>query len=515
MALTTQVGEDAASSLHRARRAVRSARYGDALAILDGCEDWPEHVRDTAIVLKADALRLNPVAALEWLTSVSDAATTPAGRFGYELVVGRAFANVRDLDSARAHYAAAERLVGTEPDGALTLAYHRSRLAWMAHEFDPNAPDVAASVAHPDPNMAMAALGTRAWHHGSLGDLRAQIGDFRLALALLDLETEEPLDAGIAAVTCHALARVAFETADAEAMADVRSRYEQIVWTDGIAVERFTVLRTLGWDSFMRGRSGAAQWAFKDALGYAPSTAWAVMARLDRAFVARIAGNEPWAQEELAEADRLSHTVQWQSTFGEERIALLTLAILSAPANAARAQRYASTYSSIGTEAIHPSLAIDSDRRGRAFARYAQGQIDAVLGQVAAAERALRDAYETYVDIGYAFRAAMTASALAEVTGEPSWREKAAFHASAYPSCPLVVSSPAAGAPEPAMPATLSPFQRQVARTLAGGAEIAEVSRALSRSIYTIERQAAAVYEAFGVRSRAEFLVSARGLGLA
>jgi DNA-binding NarL/FixJ family response regulator/tetratricopeptide (TPR) repeat protein len=513
MSLTTQVGEDAASSLHRARSAVRSARYGDALAILDGCEDWPEHVRDVAIVLKAEALRLNPVGALEWLTSVSDAATTPAGRFGYELVVGRAFANVRDFDSARAHYAAAERLVGAEPDGPLTLAYHRSRLAWMAHEFDPNAPDVAASVAHPDPNIAMAALGTRAWHHGSLGDLHAQISDFRLALALLDLETDEPLDVGVAAVTLHALARAAFETADGEAMADVRGRYEQIVWTEGIAVERFTVLRTLGWDSFMRGRSGAAQWAFKDALGYAPSTAWAVMARLDRAFVARIAGNEPWAQEELAEADRLSHAVQWQSTFGEERIALLTLAILSAPANAARAQRYASTFSSIGTEAIHPSLAVDN--RARALARYAQGQIDAVLGQVAAAERALRDAYEIYVDINYAFRAAMTASALAEVTGEPSWREKAALHASAYPSCPLAVSSPAVGAPEPAMPATLSPFQRQVARTLAGGAEIAEVSRALSRSIYTIERQVAAVYEAFGVRTRAEFLASARGLGLA
>jgi DNA-binding CsgD family transcriptional regulator/tetratricopeptide (TPR) repeat protein len=516
MALTTQVGEDAASSLHRARRAVRSARYVDALQILDGCEDWPEHVRDAALVLKADAFgKSNPVAALEWLTRVSDAATTPAGRFGYELAVGKAFAYVRDFDSARAHYAAAERLVGTEPDGALTLAFHRGRLAWMARDLDPNSADVAAAVAHPDPSIAMGALAVRAWHHGSLGNLRAQIADFRLALALLDLETDEPLDVGIAAATCHSLARVAFETADGEAMADARGRFEQIVWTDGVASDQFLTLRALGWDSFMRGRSGAAQWSFKDALGCAPSTAWAIMARLDRAFVARIAGNEPWALEELAEADRLNHTVQWESTFGEERIALLTLAILSAPGNAARAQRYASTYSSIGTEAIHPTSGLDGDRRGRAFARYAQGQIDAVLGQVAAAERALRDAYETYVELGYSFRAAMTASALAEVTGEPSWREKAALHASAYPSCPLLVSPPVAGASEPAMPATLSPLQRQVARTLAGGAEIAEVSRALSRSIYTIERQVAAVYEAFGVRTRAEFLASARGLGLA
>jgi DNA-binding CsgD family transcriptional regulator len=514
MSLTTQVGEDAASSLHRARSAVRSARYGDAQAILDGCEDWPEHVRDTALVLKADALRLNPVAALEWLTSVSDVATTPAGRFAYELAAGKAFSNVRDFDSARARYAAAARLAGAAPDGALTLAYHRSRLAWMAREFDPNAPDVAAAVAHPDPSTAMAALGVRAWHHGSLGDLRAQVSDLRLALALLDLETDEPLDVGIAGLTCHTLSRIAFEIGDGEAVSDARRRYEQIGWTEGNAVDRFQTLRALGWDSFMRGRSGAAQWSFKDAFGCAPSIPWAVTARLDRAFVARIAGNEPWALEELAEADRLSHAVQWQSTFGEERMALLTLAVLSAPANAARAQRYASTYSSIGTEAVHPTLALDGDRRGRAMARYAQGRIDAVLGQVGAAERALRDAYETFVDVGYAFRAAMTASALADVTGEPTWREKAALHASAYPSCPLA-TSPAVGAPEPAMPAALSPFQRQVARTLAGGAEIADISRALSRSMYTIERQVAAVYEAFGVRTRAEFLDSARGLGLA
>ena len=65
------------------------------------------------------------------------------------------------------------------------------------------------------------------------------------------------------------------------------------------------------------------------------------------------------------------------------------------------------------------------------------------------------------------------------------------------------------------MPASLSPLQKQVARALAGGAEVPEVSRALSRSVYTIERQVDAVYAAFGVRSRSEFLASARQLGMA
>lgn len=515
MPTTTAPVEAAASSLDRARLAARAARYQDALVLLDGCEDWPEHVRDEAIVLKADALgRKDAVAAVEWLTGVADAVATPRGRFAYAIAAGRAFTHVRDLETARGHYADAEALAHHDPDGALTLAYHRSRLAWISGDFNPNADDVAASVTHPDPDIAMAALATRGWHHGSVGDLRAQISDFRLALAMLDLETDLPLSVGTAAITCYSLVRAAFETADAEAMADVRARFEQIAWTDDVAVDRFQTLRIMGWDSFMRGNSGPAQWSFKAAMQYSPSVPWTVMARLDRAFVARIAGNEAWAVEEIAEAERLGRTVRWEETAGEERVALLTLATLLAPTNAARAQRYASTFSALGLEAIHPTLAIKNDPRTRAFARFAQGRIDAVLGRAAAAERTLREAYETFAQVGFVFRASMTARSLAELTGEASWREKAASHASAYPSSPLA-ELPAAAAAQPALPVGLSPFQQQVARGLAGGAELVELSRSLSRSLYTIERQVTAVYEAFGVGSRSEFLASARAIGLA
>jgi DNA-binding CsgD family transcriptional regulator len=514
MSITRSTVEAAGSCLERARAVMRAARYDEALDILDGCEDWPEHVRDEAIVVKAEVLgRRDAIAAIEWLSGVGDAVTTPGGRFAYELASGKAFANVRSIDSAESCYAAAERLAAADPNGRLSLAYHRSRLAWIKREYDPNADDVAASVTHPDLNIAMAALTTRGWHHGSLGNLPAQIADFRLALALLDLETDEALDVSVASITCHSLARVAFEIADTAAMADARERYNQIAWTDGVAVDRFQTLRSFGWDSFMRGRPGPAQWSFKDARSCAPSTAWSVMAHLDRAFVARIAGNEPWALEEIAEADRLGHTIRWESTFGEERLALLTLAVLVAPSNAGRAQRYASTYSSLGTEAVHPTLAINGDRRGRAFERYAQGRIDQVLGRDNAAIRALTDAYGIFVDIRYAYQAAMTATALAEVTGEPSWREKSLVHASAYPSCPLVAMANASREEAP-IAVTLSPLQRQVARALCGGAELTEISRSLSRSIYTIERQIAAVYDVFGVRTQAEFLTSARSVGL-
>src|ERR1700729_62961 len=100
MSLTTSTVEAAGSCLERARAVMRAARYDEALDTLDGCEDWPEHVRDEAIVLKAEVLgRRDAIAAIEWLSGVSDAITTPSGRFAYELASGKAFANVRSIDS--------------------------------------------------------------------------------------------------------------------------------------------------------------------------------------------------------------------------------------------------------------------------------------------------------------------------------------------------------------------------------------------------------------------------------
>jgi DNA-binding NarL/FixJ family response regulator len=68
---------------------------------------------------------------------------------------------------------------------------------------------------------------------------------------------------------------------------------------------------------------------------------------------------------------------------------------------------------------------------------------------------------------------------------------------------------------EQAMPEQLSPFQRQIARALWGGADLSELSRRFSRSIYRIERQIETVYAAFGVSSRNALLDAARSRGLA
>src|SRR5665213_2469068 len=239
------------------------------------------------------------------------------------------------------------------------------------------------------------------------------------------------------------------------------------------------------------------------------------MGHLDRAYVARMSGNEYWALEELAQADVLAFETPWQSSYGEERQVLVTLAVLHAPADAARAQRYATLYSQIGTESINPALAAHGDRRAHALARYAQGRIEQTLGRREAAVTALREAFEIFEPASFHYRAVLAATALAELTGAERWRYAALAHAGAYPDCPLLAAAEHAGEAEQAMPPQLSPVQRQVARALWNGVDLAELSRRFSRSLYRTQRQVEAVYAAFGVATCAALYDEARVRGLA
>ena len=504
------------SAVREARLAVRAARYDDALALLDGCAHWDAPHACAGILLVAEVhVHRTPVAAVAFLSTFDELFAGDEDRFAYEVALGRAYVVVRDLASAELHYAAADAFAPHVPNGPALLGYHRARLRWLRHENDPDDAGLALALTHPDPAVAASAYAQRGWIHASRGDYTAQIADLRRALAYASRgDGALPPDLAALAITAHSLARVAFETADDAGMDAARAAYDAIAWTDDVAVHRYATLRILGWDAFMRGRAGHAQWAFRDAATVAPSVAWRVMAHLDRAYVARLAGNEVWAIEELAQADLLAHEVAWESTYGEERQALVVLATLFAPVDAARAQRYAATYTRIGTENVNPMLAIAADKRAVGFARYAQGRIDQTLGRRVAAVAALCEAYEIFDAAAHHYRASLAASALAELTGEAAWRDAAVAHAQHYPDCPLGALVDVAVARESAIPPALTALQRQIAKALWSGASEQELSRRFSRSLYTIGQQIDAICAAFGARSRRELLDEAARRGL-
>jgi hypothetical protein len=514
--METMGGTTIADSLRDAQIALRSAWYDAALELLDGCEDWPSNEREGAIVLKAEALgRQDPVNAVAYLASVEDLPESPAGRFNFAIQFGQAHAMVRDFSSAASRYEDARKLMGQVVHGNHTMAYNDLRMRWLRRECDVGAPEVALAVAHPDPNIAAAAYAYRAWLHAGNGNYVGHVADLRRCLDYVTLPTAEPVDVVTFATSVHALAQTAFETADEEGIAAARAAMAAINWTPGVAAHRFLAMRAMGWDAFMRGRAGEAQWMFKDARALAPSAAWRIMTHADRAYVARMSHNEAWAIDELAEADRLAYDVSWESSSGEDRMVLVVLAVLHAPQDAARAQRYASKFSQIGTENVDPKVDLHGNRRAIAHAKYAQGRIEQTLGRREAAIALLHEAYAIFDGVAYHYRATLAAAALAELTGEAKWRDASARHAGFYPDCPLATYADEVVAREEALPTALSPFQRQVARALWSGAEPTELSRRFSRSMYTIQHQIDAVFDAFGVGSRGALLQEARRRGLA
>jgi tetratricopeptide (TPR) repeat protein len=489
--------------LDEARDLLRTGRYEAALARLVGFEGWPSPQMEQAQLLRAEILLArDPVDSLELLARSSDVLQRDETRFDYFALSGRAYAAVRNFDGADEMLARAENATENDKSRLATLAYQRTRVRFMRGDFDPNDSNFALALAASDPSLRINATIVRSWMHAGLGNYRAQIADLRAALALAR-ENPSSMDYHAVARGLHSLVYVARELGDNEAADDARDFYEFLEWTPELAEARFLCLRHLAWDAFMRGDSARAQWLFRDSKELAPTDAWRVWAHVDRAYVARMNHNEPWARDELMQAQAQARTVVWAATTGEERMALVMLATQFSQVDMGQAQRYVSTYMRLGIDAIDPALAIGHDKRATGFAQYASGCVNQVLGNVESATTAFEAAYKIFDEAEHHFRAALAAQGLAEVTGATVWAERARQHAGASPKSAFYkyLTDRISHKTTPWIEG-LSPMQRQLALSLCEGLDNGQLSRRFSRSEFTIKREVQALYDLFNVRSR-------------
>jgi tetratricopeptide (TPR) repeat protein len=505
---------DLRASLASAREALTEARWDDALALLDGCEAWPIDVAEHAVLVKADTLtRRDAGNALAWLASTDDVVESDEARFQRELLTGRAYANSRNFDAASARFERARRYADRVANGPARLAYHLARMRWFRRTGSADGPDIALALENPDPTGRVAALAIRGWLHASAGNFALQIADFRAALEIV-MGANHTCDVGTATSIIHALARVAFETADQDGVDAARRAYEYVRWTECVRVDRFQTVRILGMDAYVRGDVVRAQWLLRDATHFAPSPAWQALAHLDRALVAQFAGNDPWALDEIETAATLAQGVPWGELFGEERFALVGLAVMLAPIDIGRSQRFAATFSRVGMQNVAPIYGVINDVRAVGYEKYAFGKIEQTLGNRDAATSSLVEAYNVFAIINYHFQSMLCAQALAEVTGDDTWIERARGHVAHYPGSLLMREGQPHVKKRDAVIDGLSPFQLRLARAHWAGLDVAQLSRQFSRSAYTIEHQLQAIYDAFNVRNAGGLREVARKRGL-
>jgi tetratricopeptide (TPR) repeat protein len=491
-----------AEQLAEARELLRTARYDAAIATLRDSEAWVSPLHEQALLLKAEILlQRDPVDALEALARSSDLLATSQS-YGYHLLSGRAYANARNFETAAQMFSAARDAAGDDPAKLAEVAHQRARLRYLQGTFDPEDRDIELALSHPSPGQRILTLVVRSWMFAGLGNYRAQIADLRRAI---DLARGFPNDVELytTARALHSLVRVASELGDQEASDDARALFESIEWPHELADQQFLCMRALAWDAFLRGDSARAQWLLRDSKELAPNDAWRVMSHVDRAYVARMNHNEPWARDEILQAQVYSRSVVWAATSGEERQALVTLAVLFAPLDMGQAQRYVSTYMRLGNESVDPQNAIAHDRRAAGFTAYASGRVQQVLGNVQSATTAFETAYKIFDEAEHHFRAALAAQGLAELTGATIWVERARQHAGFFPKSAFYrfLTDRISKQTTPWIEG-LSPMQRQLALSLCEGLEFKELSRRFSRSEFTIKREVQTLYDLFNVRTR-------------
>ncbi|HEY8309966.1 MAG TPA: hypothetical protein VIG47_05385, partial [Gemmatimonadaceae bacterium] len=191
---------------------------------------------------------------------------------------------------------------------------------------------------------------------------------------------------------------------------------------------------------------------------------------------------------------------------GEERLALVYLAILFAPSDMAQAQRYVSEFIQMGTENVNPTLAMTNDRRAGGVEKYASGRVHQVLGHKELAIAQLEGSYKIFSETRHHYRAAQAAMALAEITQSMEWHQKAISHAGHFPQSPIFERLGDTDGPvkDTSGLEDLTAMQRQIAHALCEGLDVAELSRRFSRSTFTLTKQIEIIYQALGVSNRNE-----------
>jgi hypothetical protein len=305
------------------------------------------------------------------------------------------------------------------------LEYYEGVFAWSARNLD-------AASRHARAALNDTTLSVHARALELLGAIAASSGNYLgqadyLERALTHIESFSERDVWIEAHILYNLSILVRELHLDPIVDRLGRRMESLPWTDETAVPRFEALRHVAWCNALSGNHVKAFRLLRESAEIAPTIPWRIFAFLDRSMLAREMGEALFAEDEMQGAERIADGFDWNASSGDERLALLQLAELTAQRAPERAQHHVERYRAIKRKmsALH---AFRADRRLRALECYAEAAVARALGQRDRAILLLREAFEIWSSIGYAWRGVLSSLLLYELSGEPNYREYASIN---------------------------------------------------------------------------------------
>jgi tetratricopeptide (TPR) repeat protein len=224
------------------------------------------------------------------------------------------------------------------------------------------------------------------------------------------------------------------ERTDAEGMPAIEEVASTIEWTHDMKLQRFHIHRSMASAAALSGNHVVAFREYRKAASYAPSAVYRVQAMIDRAYLSReldLSKGELFL-DDLGAIEAMAAEIDWDRAIGEEYVALLMLAQLFAPHDAAKAASYFAMYTSAHVKSSR-NLSSHYHPRHRALVSFTAGLISLREGDATTALAKLEAAFALYAEAGCMWRAAAVALELLQLSEATEYRSAAAKIAERIP----------------------------------------------------------------------------------
>jgi DNA-binding CsgD family transcriptional regulator len=293
-----------------------------------------------------------------------------------------------------------------------------------------------------------------------------------------------------------------------DAIPVVERQLSGVEWPVDFAAGLFATTRAIGLAKALQGDYfNAFRYLRRSAL-IAPDLAWQTMALCDRAYLAQTREQDVWFQQELSDAEEAANAAQWENCADEAVMALLALAELLAPIDAAKASEYLARFRESGP-IRNPRSLMRSDPRLEAMVEYYTGVVDAHLGNRKSGVSRLKSALDIFEQFGLEWRGGRAALRLYDFSKKRAYLSTAERMLHHYGSSWLGEELRKRTRTPDTRAAGLTPMQDKVFRLICQGLTNAEIAEMLGLSPMTIANHAKAVLKAFGVSSRHALIAEA------